>query len=177
MPRPSNKNNQPGQSAFSDPHDILGNAPIGVFTSTPEGHYLSVNQATTEMLGYENPQELISSITDIASQVYADPSDRMEFMRLMEECGKVENYECRFRRQDGTEFWVSRNARVRKDENGRVIAYQGFNTDITERKVAEQDKEEIRERFRRMFMNAPVPYQSLDEQGLFLDVNETLELH
>ncbi len=104
MPRPSKKNNQSGRPAFSDPNDILMNAPMGIFTSTPEGSYISVNQATAEMLGYENPQELISSITDIATQVYADSADRAEFMRLMEEYGEVINYECRFRRRDGTDL-------------------------------------------------------------------------
>ncbi len=121
-----------------DFHDLFDNAPIGIFISTPEGRYISVNPATARMLGYDAEQDLIESVTDIATQVYADPADRAKFMRLMEEYGEVVNHECRFRRRDGKEFWVSRNVRALKNQEGRIIAYQGFNADITEFKQAEK---------------------------------------
>ncbi len=141
MPHPSNKKNQPCQFAFSDPHDILNNAPIGVFTTTPEGYYTSANPALARMLGYESPEELIASITEIATQVYADPEDHEEIMRLMQEHGNVVDHECRFKRKDGTEFWVSINGRAVRDEDGRIVAYQGFTTDIAERKRTEKKAE------------------------------------
>ncbi|MFW5637062.1 MAG: PAS domain-containing protein, partial [Thermodesulfobacteriota bacterium] len=78
--------------------DVFDNAPIGVFTSTPEGRYISANPALAGMFGYESPEELIASITDIATQVYVDPADREEFIRLMTEHGKVVEHECRFKR-------------------------------------------------------------------------------
>ena len=128
--------------------DIIKNAPIGVFTSTPEGRYTSANPALARMFGYESPEALIASITDIATQVYADPADREAFMRLMAEHGEAVDYECRFKRKDGTEFWVSRNVREIRDEDGRVVAYQGFSTDITERKQAEEAWRGSEERYR-----------------------------
>ncbi len=161
------------QEDFLDAQDILKNAPIGIFTSTPEGRYLSVNSALVRMRGYSSPEEMIAAITDIATQVYVDPKDREQFILLLEEQGEVTNHECRFRRNDGTILWVSRNARVVKDKDGLIVAYQGFTTDITERRQAECEKEETDKRFRLMFTNAPMPYQSLDEQGNFLDVNQT----
>ena len=48
-----------------DLQDIINNAHIAVFTSTPEGRYISANPATARMLGYENPEVLIESVTDI----------------------------------------------------------------------------------------------------------------
>jgi PAS domain S-box-containing protein len=133
----------PAQAGFDAPHDILMDAPIGIFTSTPAGRYISANPATARMLGYDTPQELVESVTDIANQVYVDPTDRVEFIRLMEERDEVVNYECRFKRKDGTEFWVSRNVRAIRDEDRRVVAYQGFNTDITERKQAEEKYQDL----------------------------------
>ena len=41
------------------------------------------------------------------------------------------------------------------------------------RKKAEDALRESEERFRRFFMNAPLPYQSLDENGNFIEVNST----
>ncbi len=166
MPRPSKKNNQPSQNIFPDPHDILMNAPIGIFTSTPEGRLLSVNPTMAKMFGYESPQEMLESVTDIAAQAYVNPKDREVFVRLMQQHGKVVGHECRFKRKDETEFWASLNARAIRDVNGRIEAYQVFTRNVSDRKEAE-------ERFRQMFTNAPMPYQSLDEQGNFLDVNQT----
>jgi PAS domain S-box-containing protein len=132
----------PAQAVFDAPQDILMDAPIGIFTSTPEGRYISANPALARMYGFDSPKELIDSITDIATQVYADPEDRKGFIRLLEEHGKVTNHESRFRRKDGTIFWVSRNVQVVRDQSGSVVAYQGFTADITDRKRAESALQE-----------------------------------
>lgn len=44
--------------------------------------------------------------------------------------------------------------------------------DITEMKRAETALQESESRFKLMFLNAPMPYQSLDEQGNFIEVNQ-----
>jgi PAS domain S-box-containing protein len=126
------------EMSFPDLQNMLMNAPVGIFTSTPEGRYISVNPALARMYGYDSPEELIESVTDIAGQVYVDPFDREDFIRLMKEQGEVVNHESRRLRRDGTVFWVSMNARAVRDEEGRIVAYQGFTTDITERKITEE---------------------------------------
>jgi PAS domain S-box-containing protein len=118
--------------------DIFNSAPIGIFTTTPEGRIISANAALVRMFGYESPEELIASITDIATQVYADPADREEFMRLLKEHGEVSNHACRFRHRDGTELWGSMNARALQEADGRIVVYQKFITDITEQNKASE---------------------------------------
>ncbi|MFO7728694.1 MAG: PAS domain S-box protein [Desulfonatronovibrio sp.] len=119
------------------------NAPIGIFTSTLDGRYISANSALARMYGYDSPEELIKSVTDIATQVYASPEDHKEFIRLIKEQGEVINHESRRLRKDGTIFWVSMNSRSLKDENGRVVACQGFTTDITARKMAQKKYQDL----------------------------------
>ncbi|WP_045212360.1 PAS domain-containing protein [Desulfonatronovibrio magnus] len=83
MSGPSKNKDEPAQTVFSDPHDILMNVPIGTITTTPDGRLLSTNPATARMYGYESPNELIESVSGITTQLYADSSDREELMRLL----------------------------------------------------------------------------------------------
>ena len=154
--------------------DILQNAPMGIFTSSPEGRFLSANYAMARMYGYDSPQEFMEMVTDIASQIYVDPADRAEFIRLLEECGEVTNNECQFRRRDGSVFWGSRNARAVRDRQGRITAYQGFTTDITDRKQAEKALQESEERYKKLINTSPDAIALVDEQGTFLTVNPAM---
>ena len=127
------------QPVFQNPQDILMNAPIGIFTTTPDGRYLSVNNTLARMHGYDSPRQLMDTVTDIATQIYVDPANRDELKRLLEKYGQVTNFESRLRHRNGTYFWVSENINEIKDEDGNTIGYQGFNQDITKRKQIEEE--------------------------------------
>ena len=101
MPESTNTRNNNSIPELNN-RDIIENAPIGIFTTTPGGRLISANAALVRMFAYESPQEMIASVTDIATQMYADPADREELTRQMEKQGEVLNYECRLRRRDGT---------------------------------------------------------------------------
>jgi diguanylate cyclase (GGDEF)-like protein/PAS domain S-box-containing protein len=116
---------------------IFEDAVVGMFQSTPEGRYSNVNPAMAHMLGYNSPQELIASVTDIAHQVYVDSKSREELTRLLREQGMVKNFECAVYRKDGSKMWFSANVRA-VSENGVLVGYEGTNEDITARRVAEE---------------------------------------
>ena len=52
-----------------DYHDLVMKAPMGIFTSVPEGYYLSANPAMARMFGYETPEEMIDNVKDISRQI------------------------------------------------------------------------------------------------------------
>ena len=141
----NNKAKNTSKVVFPDCHDFIMNAPMGIFTSTPDGRLLSANQASAHALGFSTPQELIDSVTDVSRQIYAEAGDRDEFMRLMKIQGEVVDHECRFRRRDGTEFWVSISARAVRDRKGNITLFHGFVIDITGRKKVEEALKESRE--------------------------------
>jgi PAS domain S-box-containing protein len=141
MVQPCPAHTHDGLAHGVDPWDIFNNAPIGIFTLTPEGRFQSVNPAFARMYGYDSPEELVESTTDIATHIYADPDDRKEFVRVLEEQGEVGNHECRMLHRTGRIFWVSRNVLAVRGMDGKVIAYQGFVTDITDRKQAVEKAE------------------------------------
>ena len=116
---------------------IFQGAVVGMFRSTPGGRYIDVNPAMAHMLGYDSPQELVASITDISQQVYVDPESREELTRLLREQGMVKNFECAVHRKDGSQMWFSANVRA-VSEDGVLVGYEGTNEDITARKVAEE---------------------------------------
>jgi len=133
-----------------DSPTLFENAPIGFFQSTPRGKFIAVNPALARMYGYASPQEMIASVKHIGRQLYAEPEQRAEFIRRMEQDGFVEQLEMKRLRRDGSEFWISTSASAVKDETGKILYYEGFVTDITEHKYAEQALRESEEWFRRL---------------------------
>ena len=129
------------QSSSEHVQNILFNAPIGITITTPEGRILSANPAMARMFGYNAPEELIESVKDNTSALYAEFSDREELMRLVDENDEVVGYESRGIRRDGTTMWTSINVHAVRDKSGKIIHFQSFITDITEQK---RDKEELR---------------------------------
>ena len=153
---------------LQEAQEILMNAPIGIFKSTPEGRFVSVNKALAKMYGFDNPQELIQSITDISTQFYLYPEDRLEFQRRLERDGEIFNFEYQVCTNDDSILWVSTNARVIRDQAGNIIQYQGYSTDITERKQAEDELKSIE------WMLQPsdgLQDASLQEYGNLLELN------
>lgn len=116
---------------------IFEEAIVGIFQSAPDGRYLSVNPALAKMLGYDSPQKMLESVTNISHQIYVDPKRREEFRQVMERQGVVKNFECEVFRRDGSKIWLSVNARtIYKD--GVSVCYEGTNADITERKLLQE---------------------------------------
>jgi PAS domain S-box-containing protein len=131
------------QGALQECHDTLFNAPIGVFTSTSDGRFLSVNPAYAKMYGYNSPEELVASVSDISSQIYARPDDRTSYFQLFDNTEAVVNYESRHKRKDGSIFWTSESVHLVRDDDGRVKHLQGFTQDITQRKQAEEERQKL----------------------------------
>ncbi len=118
--------------------DLFDNAIEGIFQSTPDGKFLMVNPAEAQMLGYESPEEMMTTINDIGKQLYVNPEDRERWKKIIEEKGAVKGFEYQVYKKDGTIIWVSLSARAVRDDEGRIIYYQGHIMDVTEHKRAEE---------------------------------------
>src|ERR1051326_2040803 len=117
--------------------EIFENATEGIFQTTPEGKFITANPALARMLGFDSPEELIRTRTDIAREHYVDSQRREEFKRLLDEQGTVTNFEIEAYRKDGSRIWTTDSVRAVRDQNGKVLYYEGISQDITERKRAE----------------------------------------
>lgn len=135
---------------------IFENATEGIFQSTPEGRFISVNPAFVKMCGFSTPDEMIASIHDISTQHYATPEKRLAFVELLEQNGRVENFIHQILRKDGEKIWVSTNARTVKDEKGKTIYYEGTHENITKHKQAEEELCKSEAMLKSIFRAAPI---------------------
>lgn len=78
------------------------------------------------------------------------------------------------RRFDGSQIWIEGYYICLFNEQGEITGHFGVQRDVSERKLAEVALRESEERFRNLFENSPVAYQSLDKEGCFIEVNSEL---
>lgn len=151
--------------------EIFENAGDGIFQSTPEGYYLTANPALARMHGFDSPEELIRSRTDISHEVYVDPAQRDEFKRRLDEHGGVLGFEHQTFRKDGSKIWISVDAHAVRDEAGKILYYEGTARDITESKRTEQALRESEERYRDLVEHSHELICTHDLDGAILSVN------
>jgi len=133
---------------------IFEDAIEGIFQTSVDGRFLSANPSLARVHGYDSPQDLIESITNISKQLYVDPEDRARTMERIEREGSVRNFETRMYGKDGSIHWISMNIRAVRDKFNEVRYYEGTMLDITERKKAEAALQESEERYRTAIENS-----------------------
>lgn len=117
--------------------NLFENVQEGVFISTPEGRFVDFNNAFMRILGYDNAEEMLAVATPLP--VYTDPTDRDRRSRLLDEYGRLADFEFQFRRRDGEIRTARESSFATRDDSGAIVDYQGFVFDITELKQAEMD--------------------------------------
>ncbi|MEH1801583.1 MAG: ATP-binding protein [Nostoc sp.] len=117
---------------------IFENAVEGIFQSSPNGRYITANPALARIYGYSLVDEVTANFTEI-EQLYVDPNRRAEFVRLMEKYGSVSEFESQIYRRDGSIVWISEKAYSVRDEQGKLLYYEGLIEDITQRKQTEEE--------------------------------------
>jgi len=132
----------------------------GVYQSTPEGKILAVNPAFVKILGFDSAEEIYALAG--AAALYWEPQARLSFVQELERAGAMYSAESVLRRRDGAQVVVLESARVVRDDQQRVVAYEGTIADITERKRVEQAIFEEKER-------AQVTLQSIGDAVITTD--------
>lgn len=132
---------------------IFENSVVGFYQSTPEGRFITANPALARMLRYDYSDDLINCISDIGAQLYVNKNDWALHQDIINKQGKVDGFETKARKKDGSEIWVSNTTRAYFDGDGKVLYYDGVVSDITDKKEAEKairERNEIKARFKKM---------------------------
>ncbi len=125
------------QDANEKYRSIFENAVEGIFQTTADGRYVTVNPMLAKIYGYNSPEDMMVNITDIKHQLYVDPQRRNEFRHLLDKQDAVWGFESEIYRKNGEIIWISESARRLRNSRGEVIGYEGTVVDITQRKQAE----------------------------------------
>lgn len=152
---------------------IFENALEGIFQTTPDGRFIDANPSMAHILGYDTPDEMIQSVTNIELQHYVDPNQRNEYLDLLKEKDFISNYECQFYRKDGSIIWGVLQVRAFRDAYGRLTRLEGLLQDITERKTAEAELRESAEKYRQLYEGSRDGYVMTDIDGRFIECNSS----
>jgi len=116
---------------------IIANSLEGIFQSTLDGKWITVNKSMAQIFGYEDEVEMMSNSV---KQIYEDEKDRIRIINELKKNGKVENWRIKLKRKDGSIAVVRLNDRLVQNENGEMFL-EGNIYDITEQvKVEEEHK-------------------------------------
>ncbi len=151
---------------------IFEGALEGIFESTPDGKFLTANAALARILGYDSPEELMTSVRNIGKDVWVSETERAESVQKLEKHGIILKHECRFRRRDGSEIWVSMSARLATGPDGQTF-YSGFVEDITERRRAEEALGE-RLRFEELLSDLSARFVNIPPDRVDSDIEDGL---
>src|SRR5215216_2133640 len=145
------------------------NAPIGMALVSLDNHYLRVNQAFCEMLGYSQ-EELLSRRTLEVTHPDDREASTARTKALLE--GKIARdlLEKRYIRGDGQVVWALSSVSLVRDSGGDPAYFVSQYQDITERKHAEEEIRQLNESLERR-----VEERTAELENAIADLSESEE--
>jgi PAS domain S-box-containing protein len=137
---------------------ILGCPTMGMALVSPEGVLLESNRAFQNLLGQ-------------GGVIEAELRRLQEtLLSRQEDFGQAERH---YLSRDGQTMWARLNVTVIRDEEGEPLFSVHLVENLTGHRRTEGALKQSRERFRLLYDRAPLGYQSLDDLGHFIDINQT----
>ncbi len=104
---------------------------LGLFQSTIQGKFISVNKAFAKMLGYNSPKELTDSVNNISSQIYFDAEERKTVIQTLFKKNFSNNHKIKCRRKDGIIIMLKVHYRLLVDSGSKNEYIEGIAEDYT----------------------------------------------
>jgi PAS domain S-box-containing protein len=115
---------------------FVEHAPHGIYESTLDGKFLTVNPELVRMLGYDSEEELLS--IDVPSSLYQSREQRSALIEILMQNGRFRDVEATWKRKDGKPVVVSMSGRVVRDAAGRPGHLEVIAEDATQRHQLEE---------------------------------------
>ncbi len=114
---------------------LFDRVPLGLYRTAPDGRILDANPTLVEMLGCPDRATLLATNT---ADYYVNAETRRYVQEQLHRDGIIRDFEMQLRRRDGKLIWVRDNARAVRDEEGRLLYYEGILSDISHWKQMER---------------------------------------
>ncbi|MBI4810190.1 MAG: PAS domain S-box protein, partial [Ignavibacteriales bacterium] len=142
---------------------LYENSTIGIYRATQDGRILLANPALVRMLGFDSFDELVQR--NLEQQGFETKYSRKEFRECIEKENEVKGLESAWTRANGSVRSVRESAKAIKNDEGKVLYYEGTVEDVTERKRAEIALREGEELYRTLASTSPDSITAIDLEG------------
>jgi len=160
------------QEAEEKYHGVFDHLVEGIFQTSPDGRYLMANLALARIYGYDSPEELMLTLTDISRSLYVKPGRREEFVAAMQKSDVLTGFESQVFRKDGSIIWISENCRAIRDNLGRLLYYEGTVEDTTQRQMVETRLRDSETLYHSLVETLPQNIFRKDLKGRFTFANQ-----
>ncbi|GAB4427387.1 MAG: hypothetical protein Fur0044_25280 [Anaerolineae bacterium] len=147
-------------------HTVIDNLPIYIFVKDTDSRFIVVNGAAVRNLGVTTMDEVVGKTDfdfhppELAAQYYADEQ------AIMQSGEPLLNYEEPIidRYVAGQIRWLSTSKVPIRDSQGQIVGLVGMNHDITERKQAEEELRQYRNRLEKLVEARTAELTAANEQ-------------
>jgi len=149
---------------------ILASMMDGFLLADASGRILEANAATCDLLGYTRDEMLRRTIMELDKGASGD--DILERLQMRADTGARGRFETKMRRKDGSLVAVEVSVVPMETPEGTRLA--GFLRDVTDRLLWEEALRESEQRYRTLFENSPVGIGVVEDDGTFVEFNDTI---
>jgi len=144
-----------------------------VIATLNEGRYIDVNEAFERITGYSRDEAIGRTSVEIG--LWADPDDRRKLVEQMRQHGRVQNFECRFRKKSGEIIYCESSNETIEIEGTQCVLV--IAQDVTQRKAAAEALRESEQRLRDLVETSSDWFWEQDAQFRFTVMSDEEDLY
>lgn len=147
--------------------------PIGAYRLGMDGAVLQANAALLRLNGFASDAEMRADPGQFIPNACVDPSRRALFYQLLQQNGRVQNFESEaIRYKTGERMWIRENAQKVHDESGTPLYFEGTVEDITRERATLDALRTSEAMLHNILQNIPDRVWMKDLQGVYLTCNQ-----
>ena len=150
--------------------------PIGAYRSSASGYQLRINKALVKMNGYLNEAAMLEAVNASKPEWYVDPARGAEFRDRLKLDGYVTGFVSEsYRHKTRERIWISENAHIVRDADGKILYYEGTVEDISQQRATQDALHTSERRYRALNDNALYATIIADADGIITFANAGIE--
>ena len=138
-----------------------------IYLTSTDGKFEDVNDSLQNLFGYTKAELMSMDVEDL----YYNREEREKFRHEVETKGSVRDYSLSLKKKDGTEIFCLLTSNVRRNQNDKIIGYQGIIRDISSKIKAEEELQ----KFSNAIEHAAEMIMITDKEGNIQYVNPEFE--